>query len=204
MRLASGLCRSSASGPNRRRSWPRGQDPSHARNATLPRVAFRCPALVTGPPKRCGRWFDPPCLLETSPAGLSPFEGRFIGGCSCRVSSLHWAGRNFPSSRNITGAYLFAIAMPLYAFYISQELVDFVKREVFCLWKNLCRKTPKNHIGVFLHLAPGTIMRPPPSQQNAPDRRLAAEAGEPRAQVDAVLQLEEAAHSIGVDIIADR
>jgi hypothetical protein len=52
-----------------------------------------------------------------------------MGGCSCRVSSLHWAGRNFSSSRIITGAYLLAIAAPLYGFLISQELEDFAMQQ---------------------------------------------------------------------------
>ena len=47
-------------------------------------------------------------------------------------------------------------------------------------------------------------MRSPSSQQDAPDRRLAAAAGKAGALVDAVLQLEEAAHAVGVHIIGDR
>src|ERR1035438_2716282 len=55
-----------------------------------------------------------------------------------------------------------------------------------------------------LSLAPRTIVRPPSCHHNPPDRCLAAAAGKPCAQVDAVLQLEEAAHPVGVHIIRDR
>jgi hypothetical protein len=47
-------------------------------------------------------------------------------------------------------------------------------------------------------------MRASASQQNTPDRRLAAAAGKAGAQVDAVFQLEEAAHSVGIHVIGDR
>jgi hypothetical protein len=38
------------------------------------------------------------------------------------------------SSRNITGAYLTAIAVPFYTFFIFQGLVDFARREISGLW----------------------------------------------------------------------
>ena len=44
----------------------------------------------------------------------------------------------------------------------------------------------------------------PACQQDAPDRRPAAKAGQARAHVDAVFQLEEAPHAIRVHIVADR
>ncbi len=77
------------------------------------------------------RWLLPPCLLETFPAGC-PFEGRYIGGYSCRVSSLLWAGRIFPSSRYITGVELksyIAIVMPM---CLSLCILYFQSRCGFC------------------------------------------------------------------------
>ena len=53
-------------------------------------------------------------------------------------------------------------------------------------------------------LAAGTIMRSPTGQLNAPDRSLTAAAGKPGSQIDAVLELKEAAHAIGIHIIGDR
>ena len=47
-------------------------------------------------------------------------------------------------------------------------------------------------------------MRSPSSKHQAPYRRLAAKAGKPRALINAMLQLEEAALPIGVNIIAHR
>jgi len=47
-------------------------------------------------------------------------------------------------------------------------------------------------------------MRPSSGEQNAADRRLAAEAGEAGSQVDTVLELEEATHPVGVNIVRDR
>src|ERR1039457_5175352 len=47
-------------------------------------------------------------------------------------------------------------------------------------------------------------MRPPSSQHDAQDRGLAAAARQPCAQVDAVLELKEPSHSVGVHIIGDR
>lgn len=41
------------------------------------------------------------------------------------------------------------------------------------------------------------------SQKNTPDRCLATAAGEPGAQVDAVLELKEASHPIGIHIVGD-
>jgi hypothetical protein len=46
--------------------------------------------IATGLPEYCGRRVFPPYLLQTSPAGLSLFEGRFVGGCSCRASAVLW------------------------------------------------------------------------------------------------------------------
>jgi len=53
-------------------------------------------------------------------------------------------------------------------------------------------------------LAMRTVMSPPSSYQNAPDRCLATAAGKPRALVDAMFQLEKTTHSVGVHVIAHR
>ena len=47
-------------------------------------------------------------------------------------------------------------------------------------------------------------MRTPSCQQNALNWRLAAETRKPRPQVDAVFQLKETPHSVGVYVVRNR
>lgn len=53
-------------------------------------------------------------------------------------------------------------------------------------------------------LALGTVMGSAPGNQNSTNRRLAAQAGQAGAKVDAVLELKEPPLAIGVNVIGDR
>jgi hypothetical protein len=77
-----------------------------AKSATFESGASRSCAGHWPPQIVIGRWYLPPCLIETSPAGLSLFRGRFVGGCSCRASSLSLGWLDNSQRLNITGAYL--------------------------------------------------------------------------------------------------
>jgi hypothetical protein len=46
-------------------------------------------------------------------------------------------------------------------------------------------------------------MSPAPGQQNAPNRGLATAAGQAGAQIDAVFQLEEATHPVGIHVVGN-
>src|ERR1039458_7322741 len=65
-------------------------------------------------------------------------------------------------------------------------------------------KVPKDSILCASSLAPRAVVGSPPSQQNAPDRGLAPQAGKSGAQVDAVLELKEAPRAVRIHVIADR
>ena len=52
-------------------------------------------------------------------------------------------------------------------------------------------------------LAVGAEMRTSAGHQDSSNRRIASAAGLPGAQVDTMLQLEEAANPIGIDIVGN-
>ncbi len=87
-------CSDSPAGPH--------AEPLQTHETPLFRVAFRVPALVTGLPANYGRWLFPPRLLQALSAGL-PLLWRFA--LAERLLFLR-AGRNFSSSRYITGTLL--------------------------------------------------------------------------------------------------
>jgi hypothetical protein len=78
--------------------------PKHETPLTIG-VAFHVPALVTGLPANHGRWLYPPRLSQAISAGL-PLLWRLA--LAERLLFLR-AGRDFPSSRYITGTPYIAI-----------------------------------------------------------------------------------------------
>jgi hypothetical protein len=70
------------------------------------------------------------------------------------------------------------------------------------LWKPY----PGNHSGIHrnLALAVGTIVSSPPGHEDATDGGAADEAGLPSPHINPMLELEEAFHSGGVDVVRDR
>ncbi len=144
---------------------------------------------------------SPSCLFADLPGRFIPFEGRCAGGCSCRASAFSGLAEIF-QRLYITGTYPIAFTVPFCTFFIFNELWISQCGSVLIM-ELLIPKIPENHRYSSLSLALGTIMCSPASQQNAPDRRLAAAARKAGAQVDAVFQLEEAAHTVGVHVIGD-
>jgi len=71
--------------------------PPNARNATLNRVALHCSALVTGLPNNLRTAVVSAVPTSDFPGRSASFKDRFVGGCSCRVSALLWAGQNSSS-----------------------------------------------------------------------------------------------------------
>jgi hypothetical protein len=63
----------------------------------------------------------PTCLFADLPGRFIPFEGRCVGGCSCRASAFSGLAEIF-QRLYITGAYLLAITEPSYAFFIFNGL----------------------------------------------------------------------------------
>jgi hypothetical protein len=63
----------------------------------LQRVALHCSALVTGLP--ANSWAAVVSAAPTSdfPGRSASFEGRFVGGCSCRVSAFLGLVRTLPA-----------------------------------------------------------------------------------------------------------
>lgn len=103
----------------------------------------------------------------------------------------------------ITGTYLLAIMVPfMYFFSFNTLQVPKWKNilEFGCIFRGFLPKT----IEPCSSLAARTVMRPPSSHQNAPDWRLAEAAGNSRALVNTVFQLEEAARAVGVHVITHR
>jgi len=116
-------------------------------------------------------------------------------------SSLGWS--EFSQRLYITGTLLVAIMVPIgHLFYFNglREPKWKIILDFGCIFRGFLLKT----IEIHLLLAARTIVSPPPSHQNAPDRRLATVARKPRALVDAMFQLEKTAHSFGIHVIAHR
>ena len=65
---------------------------------------------------------------------------------------------------------------------------------------------PGNHSGIHrnLVLAAGAIVRSPAGHEDAVDRCAADQAGLPGAEINPMLELEEAFHTGGVDIVRNR
>lgn len=79
------------------------------------------------------------------PDRFIPFEGRFVGGCSCRVSAFHWAGRtsfqqpvhHWRLSNSNRGA--------VYKIFIFQLLKQKALLILSELWKAEQGQNPQNH-----------------------------------------------------------
>jgi hypothetical protein len=170
-----------------------------ARNATPLGVAFPCPAMATGLPKNLWAAVISATPATDFPDRLIPFEGRFVGGFSCRVSAVLWAA-GLSSSRFITGAYLIAINMPNLLFIVFNNLQHVQIPE--CLYSgSIPGRIILKTIETALALAFRTVVRAPSGQHNAPDGRVANPARKPRALVDTVFQLIKAAYPAGIHII---
>jgi hypothetical protein len=59
--------------------------------------------------------------MHDLPSRFIPFEGRCVGGCSCRASALSGLAEIF-QRLYITGAYLIAISVPFYTLFIFKDL----------------------------------------------------------------------------------
>jgi len=169
-------------------------------NATPIGVAFRSPALVTGPQIVDVRWVFHRTYCRLSDRS-SLFEGRFVGGGSCRAPAhlLGWLNVT-PAAGFITGAYLVAIELPIgpsFSFNRIQELCSDGFLQYGSPVDYLIRKT----IESASMLALRTVVSSASGHQNPANRRFAAPARQACALVDAVFQLKKAAHSIGIHIV---
>ena len=155
------------------------------------------------PPK----WVRAAVISAAPSAGLSrpvfPFEGRYVGGGSCRILLFFGLAGILSSSRYITGTLLIAIQGPFVFVHVFNQLSvpDFENFLQSGIRNGLIiQKT----IGGPSVLALWTVMCAPAGKQNAADGCAALAAGLAGAQVDAMLELEETADAVGVDIIGDR
>jgi hypothetical protein len=64
----------------------------------------------------------PSCLFADLPGRFIPFEGRCVGGCSCRASAFSGLAEIF-QRLYITGASLVAIIVPFCTFFIFNDLL---------------------------------------------------------------------------------
>ena len=87
----------------------------------LQKWRFLVPALVTGLQIICGRWFFAPCHLQVL-RPVIPFEGRFVGGGSCRILLFLWLAGILSSSRFITGTFYIAIHWPFMLVRVINKL----------------------------------------------------------------------------------
>jgi hypothetical protein len=83
------------------------------------------------PPRLCGAADFLPSLLQASPGRLIPFQGRFIGGGSCRVPAVLLL-IGISVSWYITGTYPIAIRGPFEAVFVFRYLARQVIY-VFCI-----------------------------------------------------------------------
>ena len=105
-----------------------------------------------------------------------------------------------PSSRYITGAYLIAIRMPFKIFCVFNDLRVLLREDFLHSGRINGVFIPKI-IDAVLSLAMRAVVRPPSGHHNPADRRLAAAARQASALVDAVFELKEPPHSVGVNVI---
>ena len=154
----------------------------------------------------CGRWLFPPCLLADFPGRFSLLRAASLAVALAGCLLFFGLAELFQQPVHHWHSIYIAIADATLCISLSfNDLQDIINARIISIYGTFTsEKSPKNHRSRTLPLAVRTVMRPPSSQHNAPDRRLAAAAGKARAQVDAVFQLEEAAHAVGVHIIADR
>ena len=143
------------------------------------------------------------------PSPIAGFPGRFsllraarwrllLPGVCCL-----WAGRNFSSSRYITGALLIAIGMP----FLHAFCFNLLRKAI----GSLCLDSRSN-LRIILHksiepvllLALRTVVGAASGHHNPTNRRLAVPAGLAGPLVDPVFQLEEAAHPVRIHIVGNR
>jgi hypothetical protein len=113
------------------------------------------------------RWWRPPSLLQTVPAGMPFMEGRSLAICSCRVPAvLGW--RIVSSSRYITGAYLLAIPVPFIKRLSAKEL-SLENGSRILQSGSAGHQFLLKIVEPELALAVRTIMRPASGDQDSPD-----------------------------------
>jgi hypothetical protein len=94
-------------------------------------VAFCVPALVTGLPANYGQWLYPLRLSQAVSAGLPIVWAASLADALAERLLFLRAGRNFPSSRYITGTMYIAIPVPfLLAFRIRDLSRCFLLRSL--------------------------------------------------------------------------
>lgn len=106
-----------------------------------------------------------------------------------------------PSGLYITGTLYIAIGLPFVGFFIFSHLQQAKAGPSLHSGSFTGRSLPKNGFARALMLAEGAIMRAAARHQDATDGTLAAAAGLTGALVNAVLQLKEAAHAVGIDVV---
>lgn len=132
---------------------------------------------------------------------VSPLRGRFVGGCSCRVSAAFVGWPDFSSSRYITGTLSIAIDVPFLRPCIFKDLC--LRFSSACLESNssTCRKLQKTIQILNLSLALRAIMCASPRDHNPANRRSADETRLAGPLIDPVLQLKEAPDALRIYVI---
>ena len=85
-------------------------------------VAFCVPALVTGLPANYGQWLYPLRLSQAVSAGLPTVWAASLADALAERLLFLRAGRNFPSSRYITGTLSIAIPVPFLCAFRMRDL----------------------------------------------------------------------------------
>ena len=70
-------------------------------------------------------------------------------------------------------------------------------------WKEKGTNNSKNHIGLNLTLAFGAVVGSAAGKKDTPDGGLAEATRLASAQVNAVFELEEAAHAVGINVVGN-
>jgi hypothetical protein len=150
------------------------------------------------------RWLYPLSLLQAVPAGNSLFEGpldwRFLLPGVC----VHWAGRIRFQQPVHHWRLLHSNPCTVRLLFYFQQVMARLQAVNSAFLEGPRGGNTENCRELSLSLAAGAKMRSAAGDQGPPDRCLAGDARLAGALIHAVLELEEAAPAIGVDIIRYR
>jgi hypothetical protein len=150
------------------------------------------------------RWLYPLSLLQAVPAGNSLFEGpldwRFLLPGVC----VHWAGRIRFQQPVHHWRLLHSNPCTVRLLLYFQQVMARLQAVNSAFLEGPSGGNTENCRELSLSLAAGAKMRSAAGDQGPPDRCLAGDARLAGALIHAVLELEEAAPAIGVDIIRYR
>ena len=165
-------------------------------------VAFCVPALVTGLPANYGQWLDPLRLSQAVSAGLPTVWAASLADALAERLLFLRAGRNFPSSRYITGTLSIAIPVPfLLAFKMRGLNRCLLLRSLQS--RNPAGVTLQKTVDCRLPLTLCAVMRAASRHNDSADQAAAIATRLTGALVNAMLKLEESAYTFGVDVVGD-